>query len=44
MDCYGVGVGRFAAFVCETRHNEFVQLCTLREDNNDVKKFAEMIL
>ena len=53
MGCYGIGVGRLAASVCEERHAEYgpiwpisiapweVQLCCLRADNAEVKEVAD---
>jgi prolyl-tRNA synthetase len=53
MGCYGIGVGRLAASVCEAHHDEHgpiwpmsiapwqVHLCCLRSDNVEVKKFAD---
>lgn len=53
MGCYGIGVGRLAASVCEERHDEYgpiwpisiapweVQLCCLRADNAEVKEVAD---
>lgn len=53
MGCYGIGVGRLAASVCEAHHDEYgpiwpmtiapwqVQLCALRSDNESVKALAD---
>ena len=53
MGCYGIGVGRLAASVCEERHAEYgpiwpisiapweEQLCCLRADNAEVKEVAD---
>lgn len=53
MGCYGIGIGRLAASVCEERHDEYgpiwpisiapweVQLCCLRADNAEVKEVAD---
>ncbi len=53
MGCYGIGVGRLAASVCEERHDEYgpiwpisiapweVQICCLRPDNEEVKAVAD---
>jgi len=50
MGCYGIGVGRLAACVCEARHDEHgpiwpmsiapwqVHICALRCDNTDVSE------
>lgn len=52
MGCYGIGIGRLAASVCEVRHDDFgpiwpkaiapwqVHICAVRADNHDVKKCA----
>lgn len=53
MGCYGIGVGRLAASVCEAHHDDYgpiwpmsiapwqVHLCAVRADNEDVKKCAD---
>jgi len=53
MGCYGIGIGRLAASVCEARHDEFgpiwpisiapwqVHLCCVRADDEAVKKLAD---
>lgn len=53
MGCYGIGVGRLAASVCETCHDEYgpiwpitiapwqVHLCCLRADDAATKAFAD---
>ena len=53
MGCYGIGVGRLAASVCEARHADYgpiwpitiapwqVQLCCVRADDADCKSFAD---
>ncbi len=55
MGCYGIGVGRLAAAVCEARHDDYgpiwpvsiapwqVQLCALRTDNAEVRAFADKL-
>lgn len=55
MGCYGIGVGRLAAAVCEANHDEFgpiwpmaiapwqVHLCAVRPDNTGVKKYADRL-
>ncbi len=55
MGCYGIGVGRLAAAVCEARHDDYgpiwpisiapwqVQLCALRPDNPEVREFADKL-
>ena len=52
MGCYGIGVGRLAACVCEARHDDYgpvwpmpiapwqVHICALRCGEGDVKKTA----
>lgn len=52
MGCYGIGVGRLAASVCEVRHDDYgsiwpkaiapwqVHLCAMRADQPEVKQFA----
>ena len=53
MGCYGIGVGRLAAAVCEVRHDEYgpiwpisiapwqVHLCCVRADDPEAKAFAD---
>ena len=53
MGCYGIGVGRLAASVCEAHHDEYgpiwpitiapwqVHLCCLRVDDAMTKEFAD---
>lgn len=53
MGCYGIGVGRLAASVCEAHHDDYgpiwpmsiapwqVHLCAVRADNEDVRKCAD---
>jgi prolyl-tRNA synthetase len=53
MGCYGIGVGRLAASVCEVHHDEYgpiwpitiapwqVHLCCLRSDDIPTKEFAD---
>ena len=55
MGCYGIGVGRLAAAVCEARHDDYgpiwpmtiapwqVQLCALRSDDTEVHAFADKL-
>ena len=55
MGCYGIGVGRLAASVCEARHDEHgpvwpmsiapwqVHLCCLRADDAEVKQVADKL-
>lgn len=52
MGCYGIGIGRLAASVCEAHHDDFgpiwpmaiapwqVHICAVRSDEIDVKKCA----
>jgi prolyl-tRNA synthetase len=53
MGCYGIGVGRLAASVCEAHHDEYgpiwpmsiapwqVHLCAVRYDDESVKSIAD---
>lgn len=55
MGCYGIGVGRLAASVCEAHHDEYgpiwpisiapwqVHICCLRADDKDVKQCADSL-
>ena len=55
MGCYGIGVGRLAASVCEAHHDEYgpiwpmaiapwqVHLCAVRPDNAEVKEYADAL-
>lgn len=55
MGCYGIGIGRLAASVCEAHHDEYgpiwpmsiapwqVHLCAVRSDDTEVKKYADML-
>jgi len=55
MGCYGIGVGRLAASVCEARHDDYgpiwpisiapwqVQICALRADQPEVKEVADKL-
>ncbi len=55
MGCYGIGVGRLAASICEEHHDEFgpiwplsvapwqVHLCAVRPDDADVKAYADKL-
>ena len=55
MGCYGIGVGRLAASVCEARHDEFgpiwpisiapweVHLCCVRSDDPEAKAAADLV-
>ena len=53
MGCYGIGVGRLAASICEAHHDDYgpvwplavapwqVHICAVRADNADVESYAE---
>lgn len=53
MGCYGIGIGRLAASVCEARHDDYgpvwpmaiapwqVHICAVRSDDSEVKKTAD---
>lgn len=55
MGCYGIGVGRLAASVCEASHDDFgpiwpmaiapwqVHLCAVRSDDENVKAAADKL-
>ncbi len=55
MGCYGIGVGRLAASVCEAHHDEYgpiwpmsiapwhVQLCCLRADDEECKGVSDSL-
>lgn len=55
MGCYGIGVGRLAAAICESRHDDYgpvwpisvapwqVHLCAMRADNAEVKEYADKL-
>ena len=55
MGCYGIGVGRLAASVCEAHRDDYgpiwpisiapwhVQLCSLRADNEEVAEVSQKI-
>ena len=55
MGCYGIGVGRLMASVCQVKHDKFgpiwpisiapwqVHLCAIRVDNPEVKETADKI-
>jgi len=55
MGCYGIGVGRLAAAICEAHHDDYgpiwpisvapwqVHLCAVRADNAEVKDFADRL-
>ena len=55
MGCYGIGVGRLAASICEAHHDDYgpiwpmsvapwqVALCAVRSDNEEVKAYADKL-
>jgi prolyl-tRNA synthetase len=55
MGCYGIGVGRLAAAICEVHHDDYgpiwpkaiapyqVHLCAVRSDDANVKEFADKL-
>lgn len=55
MGCYGIGVGRLAASVCEVHHDDYgpiwpisiapwqVHLCCLRADDKEAKEYADKL-
>ena len=55
MGCYGIGVGRLAASICEAKHDEYgpiwpisiapweVHICCIRPDDEETKKIADSI-
>ncbi len=55
MGCYGIGVGRLAAAICEVRHDDYgpiwpisiapwqVHLCAVRADDAEVKEYADKL-
>ena len=55
MGCYGIGVGRLAAAVCEAHHDEYgpiwpkeiapwqVHICAVRSDDEEVKAVADQL-
>ena len=55
MGCYGIGVGRLAAAICEVHHDDYgpiwpkaiapyqVHLCAVRPDNEEVKTLADKL-
>ena len=55
MGCYGIGVGRLAASVCEAKHDDYgpiwpisiapwqVHLCCMRGDNAEVRAQADRL-
>lgn len=55
MGCYGIGVGRLAASVCEAHHDEYgpiwpkaiapwqIHLCAVRVDDEEVRAYADKL-
>lgn len=55
MGCYGIGIGRLAASICEVHHDEYgpiwplavapwqVHLCAVRSDDAGVKAYADQL-
>lgn len=55
MGCYGIGIGRLAASVCEARHDEYgpvwpmsiapwqIHLCCVRAEDSQVKALADKL-
>ena len=55
MGCYGIGVGRLAASICEAHHDDYgpiwplavapwqVHLCAVRSDDAEVKSYADKL-
>ena len=55
MGCYGIGVGRLAAAICEARHDDRgpiwpaavapwqIHLCAVRSDNAEVREYADRL-
>ena len=55
MGCYGIGVGRLAASICEAKHDEYgpiwpisiapweVHICCIRPDDEETKKVADTL-
>lgn len=55
MGCYGIGIGRLAASICEAHHDEYgpiwsmaaapwqVHLCAVRPDDAEVKAYADKL-
>lgn len=55
MGCYGIGVGRLAASICEVRHDDYgpiwpisiapwqIHICAIRYDNPEVKEVADKL-
>lgn len=55
MGCYGIGIGRLAASICEAHHDDHgpiwplavapwqIHICAVRADNADVKAYADKL-
>ena len=55
MGCYGIGVGRLAAAICEVHHDDYgpiwpiaiapwqVHICAMRADNEEVRAYADSL-
>lgn len=55
MGCYGIGIGRLIASVCQVKHDDYgpiwpvsiapwqIHICALRSDNPDVKQSADKL-
>ena len=55
MGCYGIGVGRLAASICEAKHDEYgpvwpisiapweVHICCIRPDDEETKRVADKL-
>jgi prolyl-tRNA synthetase len=55
MGCYGIGVGRLAAAICEVHHDDYgpiwplsiapwqVHICAVRSDDVEVKAYADAL-
>jgi prolyl-tRNA synthetase len=55
MGCYGIGIGRLAASICEAKHDDFgpiwpisiapweVHICCIRPDHEETKKVADAL-
>lgn len=55
MGCYGIGIGRLAAAICEAHHDEYgpiwpmsvapwqIHLCAVRSDHAEVKAYADRL-
>lgn len=55
MGCYGIGVGRLAASICEAKHDDYgpiwpisiapweVHICCIRPDDEETKKVADSL-